>query len=367
MSAKVGVIGAGNISPQYLSHVATYPDLEIVAISDLIEERATEKGTEYGIAKHGVPGPDGSDIIYDNTDVEYVINITNPQNHIDVSLKAIRAGKHVWSEKPLGLNLEGAKQILDEAEANGVVVGCAPDTVFGPGFQTVLRKIRSGEIGRPTGGLAIMQQPGPDLWHPGPEFLFQVGAGPTLDIGPYYFTALVLGLGEVTSVTAGGGKAREVRTIMAGPKAGTEFEVEVPTDVRVLLRHASGATSLVLLSFDSGLNRHGMLEFQGTDGVIVSPDPNFHFGKVAVHKGGKVVEEVDVPEAGMGRGIGLVDMVRSIKAGVRPRAHAELAYHVLEIMLAVQDAVASGETIQIASKAPEVDPIPADWTPLHEG
>jgi predicted dehydrogenase len=367
VTAKVGVVGAGNISPQYLKHIATYPDVEIVVISDLIEERSAERAKEYGVATHGTPGPEGSDIIYDNADVEYVINITNPQNHIDVSLEAIRAGKHVWSEKPLGLNLAGAKQILNEAEAHGVVVGCAPDTVFGPGFQTVLRKIRSGAIGKPMGGLAIMQQPGPDLWHPGPEFLFQVGAGPTLDIGPYYFTALVLGLGDVTSVTAGGGKAREVRTVMKGPKAGTEFEVEVPTDVRVLLRHSSGATSLVLLTFDSGLSRHGMLEFQGTEGVIVAPDPNVHFGKVVTHKDGKVVEELDVPEAGMGRGIGLVDMVRSIKAGLRPRAHADLAYHVLEVMLAVQTAVESGETVQIQSKAPEVDPIPADWTPLQAG
>lgn len=367
MTAKVGIVGAGNISPQYLKHIATYPDLEIVAISDLLEERSAEKAEEYGIAAHGTPGPEGSDIIYDNADVEYVINITNPQNHIDVSLQAIRAGKHVWSEKPLGLNLEGAKQILDEAEAHGVVVGCAPDTVFGPGFQTVLRKIRGGDIGKPMGGLAIMQQPGPDLWHPGPEFLFQVGAGPTLDIGPYYFTALVLGLGDVTSVTAGGGKAREVRTVMKGPKAGTEFEVEVPTTARVLLRHSSGATSLVLLSFDSGLNRHGMLEFQGTEGVIVAADPNFHFGTVVTHKDGKVVEELEVEEAGMGRGIGLVDMVRSIKAGIRPRAHADLAYHVLEIMLGVEKAIESGETVMIQSKAPEVDPIPADWTPLHAG
>lgn len=365
MTAKVGVVGAGNISPQYLRHLATYPDAEVIAISDLIEERSTEKGTEYGIATYGTPGPDGEDIIYDNPDVEYVINITNPQNHIDVTLRAVRAGKHVWSEKPLGLNLEGAKQILEEAKAHDVYVGCAPDTVFGPGFQTVLRKIRGGEIGDPMGAVAIMQQPGPDLWHPGPEFLFQVGAGPTLDIGPYYFTALVLALGPVVSVTAGGGKAREVREVMSGPKAGTKFDVEVPTTIRALLRHASGATSLVLLTFDSGLNRHGFLEFQGTDGVIVSPDPNNHYGKVVTHKGGKVVEELDVPEAGMGRGIGLVDMIRSVKAGVRPRVHADLAYHVLEIMLSVEKAVESGETILLESTAPEVEPIPVDWSPLE--
>ncbi len=364
MTAKVGVVGAGVISKQYLENTATYPDLEIVSVSDLIGELSEIASETYGIPTHGTPGPDGQDIIYDNDDVEYVINITNPQAHIDVTLQAVRAGKHVWSEKPLGLNLEGAKMILDEAKAHNVYVCCAPDTVFGPGFQTTLRKIRDGEIGRPMGGLAIMQQPGPDLWHPNPEFLFQVGAGPTLDIGPYYFTALVLGLGPVVSVTAGGGKARDVRTVMAGPKAGTEFEVEVPTTVRVLLQHASGATSIVLLTFDSGLSRHGMLEFQGSDGVIVAPDPNNFHGKTVIHKGGKVVEEIEVEAAGMGRGIGLVDLVRSVKAGVRPRAHADLAYHVLEIMLSVEKAVESGKTVELTSTPPEVDPIPADWSPL---
>jgi len=358
VTVGVGVIGAGNISPQYLSHLSTYPDVKIVAISDLIVERADARAEEYGIPTHGV------DVVYGNPEVDVVVNITNPASHIEVSLNAIRAGKHVWSEKPLGLNLEGAKQLLDESAAKGVQMCCAPDTVFGPGFQTVLRKIRAGEIGRPMTGLAIMQQPGPDVWHPDPEFLFQVGAGPTLDVGPYYFTALVLGLGPVVSVTAGGGKARDIRTVMSGPKAGTDFEVEVPTTASILMRHASGAVSTVLLSFDSHLARQGVLEFGGTDATIVAPDPNKFHGKVVMHKRGKVVEEIEVDEAGMGRGIGLIDLVRSVKAGTKPRAHAELAYHVLEIMLGVEKAIESGQTVAINSVPPQVDPIPADWSPL---
>jgi predicted dehydrogenase len=358
VTVGVGVIGAGNISPQYLSHLSTYPDVKIVAISDLIVERADTRAEEYGIPTHGV------DVVYGNPEVDVVVNITNPASHVEVSLNAIRAGKHVWSEKPLGLDLAGAKQLLDESAAKGVQMCCAPDTVFGPGFQTVLRKIRAGEIGRPMTGLAIMQQPGPDVWHPDPEFLFQVGAGPTLDVGPYYFTGLVLGLGPVVSVTAGGGKARDIRTVMSGPKAGTEFEVEVPTTASILMRHASGAVSTVLLSFDSHLARHGVLEFGGTDATIAAPDPNMFHGKVVVHKSGKVVEEIEVDDAGMGRGIGLIDLVRSVKAGIKPRAHAELAYHVLDIMLSVEKAIESGETIAITSVPPQIDPIPADWSPL---
>ena len=78
--------------------------------------------------------------------------------------------------------------------------------------------LASGAIGKPLSALFLMQQPGPDLWHPNPAFLFQEGAGPLFDIGPYYFTAAVQMFGPVESVAAVGSKARERRKIHAGPE-----------------------------------------------------------------------------------------------------------------------------------------------------
>lgn len=359
MAVGIGLVGAGNISTQYLTNLATYPEVRVVAIDDLIVDRARDQAEKFGIDTWG-----GAEVVFDNPDVEIIINITPPEVHLQVSMQAIRAGKHVWSEKPLGLNLTAARALLDEAAARGLQVCCAPDTVLGPGMQSALRSVGDGSIGRPVAGLAIMQGPGPDLWHPDPEFLFQTGGGPVLDIGPYYFTSLVLGLGAVSSVTAAGGRARDVRTIMAGPRAGTDFEVNVPTTANVLLRHVSGASSVCLYSFDSGQARAGVLEFQGTAGTVVAPDPNRFGGTVRTHIGGEVASERELAEAGNGRGIGLVDLARSLTDGTPPRASGELAYHVLEIMLAVEQSIASGEPVAVTSSIPAVVPLPAGWTPL---
>ncbi|MCB0912304.1 MAG: Gfo/Idh/MocA family oxidoreductase [Propionibacteriaceae bacterium] len=359
MPVGVGLVGAGNISTQYLTNLTGYPDVRLVAVADLIADRARDRAETFGVPVWG-----GPEVVFDNPDVDVVVNITPPSEHLGVSTRAARAGKHVWSEKPLGLDRVAARAMLEEAAAHGVRVGCAPDTVLGPGIQTVLRRIAGGAIGAPVAGLAIMQTPGPDAWHPDPEFLFASGGGPVLDIGPYYFTSLVLGLGPVTSVVAAGGRAREVRTIMAGPRAGTDFPVEVPTTANVLLRHASGASSVCLYSFDSGQARAGVLEFQGTEATIVAPDPNRFDGVVRTHVGGTVVDEVEVADAGCGRGIGLVDLVRAAAEGTQHRANGELAAHVLDIMLAVEESIGSGDPVAVTSVPPAVEPLPAGWSPL---
>ena len=358
MTTNIGIIGAGNISTQYLTNLTTYPDVKVLAIDDLIPERAQAQAEKFGVPTWG-----GEGTVLSIPEIDIVVNITPPESHVAVSLKAIRAGKHVWSEKPLGLSRESARALLDEAAQRKLFVCCAPDTVLGPGIQSALRSVAEGSIGRPLGGLAIMQVPGPDLWHPNPAFLFQTGAGPVLDIGPYYFTSLVLGLGAVTSVTAAGGRARDVRTVMSGPNAGTEFDVTVPTTANVLLRHSSGASSVCLFSFDSGQARTGVLEFQGTTGTIIAPDPNVFDGKITRHAGGEVADTLEVDAAGSGRGIGVVEMVRAFAASGSPRLHAELAYHVLDVMLAVEESIASGAPVVVESVPPAITPLPDGWTP----
>ena len=359
MPVGVGLVGAGNISTQYLTHLATYPDVRVIALGDLDEARAAGQAKAFG-----VPASGGPDAVLDHPDVDLVVNLTIPAAHVEISTRAVRAGKHVWSEKPLGLDRASARALLDEAAARGLQVGCAPDTVLGPGLQTALRSLADGAVGRPLTGLAIMQNPGPDAWHPSPEFFFSAGGGPLLDLGPSYPTALVLGPGPVTSVVATGGRARDVRTIMVGPRAGADFPVTVPTTANVLLRHASGPSSVALFSFDWGLARTGVLEFQGSSGTIVAPDPNRFGGTVATHVGGTLADQVEIPDAGTGRGIGVVDMVRSLAAGAPPRASGELAYHVLDIMSAIGETTESGDPVEVTSVPPAAHPLPPGWSPL---
>ena len=214
----VGVIGCGTISDEYLTTMAAFPDLRVTALADIDPARATAQAAKYRIGSSGTT----ADLLA-RDDVELVVNLTIPAVHAEVGRQAIAAGKHLWNEKPIATDLAAGRALMDAAEAAGLTVGVAPDTVLGPGIQTARRLVERGDIGVPLTALALMQNPGPDLWHPDPAFLYRAGAGPLFDLGPYYFTTLVLLLGSVTRVSALGTRSRETRVIRMGPRAGQEF------------------------------------------------------------------------------------------------------------------------------------------------
>ena len=199
---------------------------------------------------------------------------------------ALAAGKHVWNEKPLALDRESGRQLVEQADAAGLLVGCAPDTFLGPGWQTTRRMIDRGDIGRPLTASVVMQYPGPHTWHHNPEFLFQAGGGPLFDIGPYYLTALTQLFGSIISVAARGSSAGPTRTIEQGARAGEVFDVSVATYVSAMYDFESGAIAAGTFSFDSPLVRAGVVEIAGTEATLAAPDPNNFGGDIRVIKSG---------------------------------------------------------------------------------
>ncbi|MGO1225655.1 MAG: Gfo/Idh/MocA family protein [Brachybacterium sp.] len=356
----VGLIGAGTISTQYLEHLTSFPDVIVHIIGDLIPEAAAQRAKEFSIPASGT-----TQDVLSHPEVEIVINLTIPTAHAEVSQAIVAAGKHVWTEKPITTVPADAKALLEAAEQAGVRVGGAPDTVLGAGIQTGLRTLRDGSIGTPASALTLFQSPGPESWHPNPAFLFQEGAGPLYDIAPYYATTLVLALGPVTSVSAVGSKAREQRTIGSGPKAGEVFDVTVPTQVAALLSFASGQNATVLLSFDSPHSRTGFVEVYGTEATLAFPDPNVFDGDSALTQyRGEAPTPIPATGATTGRGLGVLEMARAIRAGVPHRAQGEIAAHVLDIMVGIETAIAEGSIVEISSTFAEVEPMPADFDPF---
>lgn len=356
----VGIIGAGTISAEYLTHLTSFPDVVVHIIGDLLPEAAQKRAEEFRVPRYGA----AQDVLH-HPDVEIVINLTIPIAHAEVSLSITEAGKHVWTEKPIATVPADATALLEAAARRGVRVGGAPDTVLGAGIQSALRALREGVAGAPASSLTLFQSPGPEDWHPNPAFLFQEGAGPLYDIAPYYMTTLALALGPVTSVSAVGSRARDQRIIGSGPKAGETFEVTVPTQVAALLRFESGQNATVLLSFDSPHRRTGFVEVYGTDATLTFPDPNVFDGDSALtaYRG---EDPTPVPAAGAttGRGLGVLEMARALRAGVPHRAQGEIAAHVLDIMVAIESAVSCGETVPVVSSFTEVEPMPADFDPF---
>ena len=363
----VGVIGAGMISDHYLDNLTAFPDLEVVAIGDIDPDRARASAEKYRIPTSGAP-----DAVLDHADVEIVVNLTIPAAHAPVSLAAITAGKHVWTEKPLATDRTSARQVLDAARAADLRVGCAPDTILGPGFQTAKRAIQAGAIGTPLSAITGMQYQGPDWAHPNPDFLFAPGGGPLFDMGPYYFSGLVHLFGSIEAVAALGSTAFAERSVRVGPRTGESFPVGVATHVNVLTQFIGGQTAQSTLSFDTPLFRHGLFEVSGTEGTLVLPDPNTFTGEVRLYRPlaslGMVNEQhyEVVPEVGVvtNRGLGVLDMARAIRSGRPHIATGELGYHILDTLVSVEEAIVRHEHVAVKSRVDVPPMVPADFEPF---
>ncbi|MBB5377190.1 putative dehydrogenase [Deinococcus metalli] len=341
-SQVIGIIGTGNISAAYLKIARDLGLFRVKAVSDMDTERAAAVAAEYGVQAMTL-----EDMLAD-PEIVAVVNLTPPGAHADVSLAALNAGKHVYSEKPLAVEREDGQKIMDLAREKGLRVGCAPDTVLGAGIQTAREVLDAGRIGRPVSATAFMMSSGPESWHPNPDFFYQRGAGPLFDMGPYYLTALVTLLGGVQKVSATTTKAFEQRPITSQPRAGEFITVNTPTHVAANLTLDGGAVATLITSFDVPASDVPRIEIHGTEGTLSVPDPNTFGGPLKIRlKGDKEWTEIPLtrPFADNSRGIGLADMLSANAAGGAHRASGDLAFHVLDVMHTILESAEAERTL----------------------
>ncbi len=357
--ARVGLIGCGNICDRYFRFCRTFVDIEIVACADLLPERARAKAAQYGVRALEV------DELLRDPDIDIVLNLTIPQAHAEVDLAALEAGKHVYSEKPLALDLADGQRVLASAAERGLRVGCAPDTFLGGGQQTSRKLIDDGWIGRPVAAVAFLASHGHEHWHPDPTYYYQAGGGPMLDMGPYYITALVNLLGPVARVSGSTRISFPQRRITSEPKYGEMIDVEVSTHQAALLEFTAGLTATVVMSFDVWSHNLPRMEIYGMEGSLAVPDPNTFRGPVLLRRAdAEAWSEIPLSHSDrVERSIGVADMVSAIRHGRPHRASGDLALHALEVMLAVDEASASGRHVNIESSVDRPALLPTGLRP----
>lgn len=356
---RVGVVGCGSISLAYMRNAPLFRNVEITACADLNEQAATHRAAEFGLRATDV----GS--LIEDKDVDLILNLTIPAAHFDVSMRALSAGKHVFTEKPLGVTADEGRKLVDVAAAKDLSIGSAPDTFLGAAGRHARRLMESGVIGKPVTGTAFMMGRGMEHWHPDPGFYYQPGAGPVMDMGPYYLTMMVNLMGPVRRVQAVATSGQAERLITAdGPKKGTAFKVGTPTSVLSLLEFECGATITFGTSWDVFRHSNHPIEIHGTEGSLRLPDPDNFGGVIGVSRRGAAWEETDTASALFGapnwpvaapdranyRMLGLADLARSIVEARAPRASGKLALHVLEIMEAILRAGETGTAQTIEGK-----------------
>ena len=361
---KVGLIGCGHISETYFKGHEYFNNFQITKCADINMEVANKCAEVNNIEACSV------DELIKDKEIEIILNLTIPKAHYEIAKKSLENGKHIYSEKPMAVNFEDGKHLLQLSKEKGLYIGNAPDTFLGGGIQKSIELVSSGTIGDIKLGNAIFAFPGVQSYHPNPEPWFaEKEGGPVIDMGPYYLTALVNLLGPAKKVHGISTKVFNTRTIGIGPKKDTNFEVQCPTTYLVNLEFENSALIQLTLSFDVIAHQRNHIELYGTKGSIIVPDPNMFGGSPLVcinSDTGEWIEhktedmplgKINIREESLRaneestranyRGVGLSEMAYSIEHKKLNRCNGELSLHVLDIIQTTMMAANSGETLDI--------------------
>lgn len=381
---RIGVVGLGDISDVYVNNLKKYPDIvQVTAVAARRAEVAAVFARRHAITKNYATG---YELIAD-PDVDIVLNLTPPDAHRDLNLAALAAGKHVYTEKPLGATFEEGCRIIELAARKGLRVASAPDTFLGGRLQTCRRLIDDGTLGRVIGAGAFVADHGHEWFHPNPDFFYQPGAGPLHDIGPYYLTAMLSLFGPIVRCCGMTSRAFNERTIESEPFRGTTISVNVDTHMTGTYEFANGALATILASFDVWDSELPRLEIYGTKGTICLNDidpidgPNLFGGNVLLRTRENYrwkdlprpqrhsdwtrvpIEHRfnEVSQRENSRGIGLVDLALAIRNNRPERASGAMALHSLEAMDALLTSARERRFYDLATTFDLPEPLPVNF------
>tara|TARA_B100000131_G_scaffold146691_1_gene142652 strand:- start:1857 stop:3014 length:1158 start_codon:yes stop_codon:yes gene_type:complete len=360
---KVGLIGCGHIAETYFRSHKYFNNFKIIKCADIKHNAAKKCASKYRIEALSVKE------LLNDKEIEIILNLTIPKAHYEVAKKALLHNKHVYSEKPMAINLNHGKELLKIAKRKKLYIGNAPDTFLGGGNQKSKKLIENNLIGKINLGNAIFAFPGVQSYHPNPEPWFaKKEGGPVIDMGPYYITALVNLLGPAKEVSGSIMNGVKKRTIGIGPKKGKKFSVKCPTTYLSTIVFENNSIMRLTLSFDVIAHQRNHIEFYGNKGSMIVPDPNMfggsvytckklgekwkeyktnkmHLGKINIR--GKSLRANESPINANYRGAGLSEMAYSIENKKKHRCNGELSLHVLDIIQSIMKASVTGKKHKI--------------------
>ena len=362
---KVGLIGCGHIAETYFRAHIYFNNFRIIKCADINHLAAKKCATTYKIKALSVKN------LLKDKEIEIILNLTVPKAHFEVSKKALLNNKHVYTEKPMAINLKDGKELLKISKRKRLYIGNAPDTFLGGGNQKSKEILEKNFIGKINLGNIIFAYPGVQSYHPNPEPWFaKKEGGPVIDMGPYYLTALVNLLGPAKQVWGSFMWNKKKRIIGIGPRKGSSIKVLCPTTYLGTIFFNSGAIIRFTLSFDVIAHHRNHIELYGSKGSILVPDPNMFGGSVYTckklggtwkeHKTNKMflgkinirqksLRANEAPINANYRGVGLAEMAYCIQNKKKHRCNGELSFHVLDIIQSIMKAARKRKRISIKS------------------
>ena len=362
---KVGLIGCGHIAETYFRAHKYFNNFKIIKCADINHLAAKKCAKAYKIEALSVKN------LLKDSEIEIILNLTVPKSHYEVSKKALLNNKHVYTEKPMAINVKDGKKLLKIAKRKNLYIGNAPDTFLGGGNQKAKELIEKKIIGKINLGNMIFAYPGVQSYHPNPEPWFAKNeGGPVIDMGPYYLTALVNLLGPAKQVWGSLIWNKKKRIIGIGPRKGKSIKVLCPTTYLGTIFFKNKSIIRFTLSFDVIAHHRNHIELYGDKGSMQVPDPNMFGGSVyTCKKLGGVWKEIKTNKMPLGkinirqkslraneapinanyRGVGLAEMAYCIQNKKKHRCNGELSFHVLDIIQSIMKAARKRKRISIKS------------------
>ncbi|HMU59745.1 MAG TPA: Gfo/Idh/MocA family oxidoreductase [Chitinophagaceae bacterium] len=347
---RVAVIGCGSVSNRYLPQLLSSKLIKVVSLCDIKYQRAVEQNKQYNVNAETYPHIDA---MLKGVPFDMMVTLTDMQVHGELNKKALLAGKHVWSEKPMANTYAEGKALLDLAKKEKLRLWGAPAVVNSPQFEFMSKTIQSGKLGRIASAHGQYGHTGP-LWS---AFFYEKGGGSMPDLGVYNMATLTGLLGPAKSVMAMTSIVNPERTVDDKGK----IKVEAEDNAHILLEHDKNVISHVMCGFnyfdphghEAGNQSLHSIQVYGdagnirligydweTNGVVLDTSWTEPPKLMSTDKGGYEWQE------------GARVVGESIMKGIEPRINVEHALHVLEIIEAARKSSATGMKIKLKSKFP---------------
>ena len=351
-SLGVGVCGCGKISKIYLENMTRrFSNLHVISCCAGHLEHAKRRAIEFNIEATTY------DAMLRDERIQLVVILTPVPTHADLIRKALLAGKHVYSEKAICLNVEEAKDLQKMARERGLYLCVAPDTFLGEALQTARKTIDTGKIGKVT-GFSISANRNQDILGAMFSFLNLPGGGIDLDYGIYYITALVSLLGPIAEVTAieDNPKPRRKNPIPQSSEFGREYNSPNVSRVAAILKTKSGIPGTIFLNSESIITDLAHFYIYGTEGVLTLCDAN-RFGGIVrrITMGSdynRLQEEnidLGLPFEDNARGVGTSEEASAILSEEKSRMDCAMAIHVLDILKTMEESNRIGKTLIVST------------------
>jgi predicted dehydrogenase len=328
-SVSLGIVGCGNVMTgaytTLLKPLVAEGVVGRLAVCDVDPDRARRAVGVFGdvaeVADHRA--------VIHGDDIDIVVVLTSMAEHGRYALEALRAGKHVFVEKPMAVTRDEAAELVATARAGDRHLVCAPAVILSPTFRSMAAKLRSGTIGTPALARARYGWAGPDwgVWY------YRESGGPLFDLGVYNVTSLTGLLGPVRGVQAMAGIVTPRRSV-----GGDVIDVTTFDNYQLLLDFGDGVFGVVTTGFSMQRYRSPALEIYGSDGTMQMLGDDWapegyelwenRLGAWQVFDAGPTWSWTN----------GLRHLIECSISGAEPLMTPEHAFHVLDVMLTAIDA-----------------------------